>query len=794
VSDSGAGSGARHQADPSAGDFAPLSGVELGARRHAVERADTLPQIVMDAAPVLEAFIDKDHCYRLVNAAYEEWFGMPREVIVGRPMVEILGEAAYRKVLPYVHQALNGERAGYQIRFSFPRRGERDVETVLTPHRDATGEVVGFCVLVQDITELKQVEQALRRSRDTLQGFYDSSSFMMGMAELEGDTLIAVHGNKAGADLFGVTPESLANKTGQQLGSPEAVHRIVLDRCLRSQREGVPVRFEIEFPSHFGMRWINATVSYLGIGPRGRAQFSFIADDFTERKRTEQITLAQARLLEMVASGAPLQAILDNLARTIEALDPGMLAAILLLEEDGKHLSLSSAPSLDATYLREMSRIPVGEGYGSCGTAAWSGKTVIVEDIASDPLWSVYQDVALASGLRACWATPILDADASVLGIFAVYSRVPQRPLVQQQELVLMATHVAAIAIVRDREERALRESEEHLRLAEASASVGVWEWDIQTGKVKWTAQMEVLYGCAPGTFSGTYAGFAERVHPDDLAAIEASMAEALATHRPFDFEFRILLPGGGTRWVNAKGAAHYDETGAALRVSGVNIDITEQKRIETERIAQLERQRDTLVREVHHRIKNHLQGVVGLLRNRLGQQPDLGPALQEAIDQIRIIAEVYGLQSQQNLADVPLGKLAATVSQGNVAPVVCVDCAIGTSPLVALHEVMPIALIVNELVTNALKHRPASAAAKPIRIELARKGDDALLRVRGGPAQLPAEFNFALGRGAGTGLELIRALLPATDAGLSYRQEGDEVVAELLLCPPVIFWPAPEA
>ncbi len=794
MSDTGAGTGTRRQAEQDAGDHAPRTRPATLGRPQTGERADNLPRIVLDAAPVLEAFVDHEHRYRLVNAAYEEWFGVPREAIIGRTMVEVLGEAAYRQIFPHVQQALNGERAKYQIRFSFPKRGERDVETVLTPYRNATGEVLGFCILVQDITELKQVEQALRRSSDTLQGFYDSSSFMMGMAELDGDSLIAVHGNKAGAGLFGVTPESLANKTGQQLGSPEAVHDIVLDRCRRSQREGTPVRFELEFPSPFGMRWINATVSYLGVGPRGRPQFSFVADDFTERKRTERITLAQSRSLEMVAAGATLQVILDSLARTIEELDPDMVAAILQLEEDGTHLRLSSAPSLETIYLQGMARIPVGEGQGSCGTAAWRGKTVIVEDIASDPLWSVYQDVPLASGLQASWATPILDADASVLGVFAIYFRVPRRPLVEQQELVLMATHVAAIAIVRDRKERALCESEERLRRAEASASVGVWDWDIQTGRFKWTAQMEVLYGYAPGSFPGTYAGFSTRVHADDIGHVEADIEDALAAHRPFDIDFRIQLPNNGTRWLNAKGAAHYDEAGAPLRVSGVNIDITEPKRIEMERIAQLERQRDTLVREVHHRIKNHLQGVVGLLRNCQARQPDLGPALQEAIDQVRIIAEVYGLQSQQNLANVPLGKLAATVSQSNIGLVTCEARGIESSPLVALEEAMPIALIVNELVTNALKHQLPSATARPVRIELARVDDDALLRVRGGPARLPERFSFALGHGVGTGLELMRALLPATASRLSYRQEGDEVVAELLLCSPVIIWPTTEA
>jgi len=127
-------------------------------------------------------------------------------------------------------------------------------------------------------------------------------------------------------------------------------------------------------------------------------------------------------------------------------------------------------------------------------------------------------------------------------------------------------------------EKSALQESEERLRLAQSSANVGIWERHIRSGRLIWTHEMERLYGYDPGTFPGTYEAFSERVHPDDLAEFESLRDEAVNNSKPFEFDFRINVPSGETRWITCKGAAHYDETGKPDRLFGVNLDITERK------------------------------------------------------------------------------------------------------------------------------------------------------------------------------------------------------------------------
>jgi PAS domain S-box-containing protein len=127
----------------------------------------------------------------------------------------------------------------------------------------------------------------------------------------------------------------------------------------------------------------------------------------------------------------------------------------------------------------------------------------------------------------------------------------------------------------------ALRESEERLRLAQSGAHVGIWDWHLGSGKLEWTLELEQLYGFSPGTFPGNYAAFRDCVHPDDLAKVERQRDAAVAAHRDFDFDFRVRLPSGETRWVNSKGAAIYDTAGNPERMFGVNVDITARKQAE---------------------------------------------------------------------------------------------------------------------------------------------------------------------------------------------------------------------
>ena len=153
-----------------------------------------------------------------------------------------------------------------------------------------------------------------------------------------------------------------------------------------------------------------------------------------------------------VAAGAQLTPILENLLLAVEAETEGrMLTSILLLDPDGKRLLHGAAPSLPQAYNAAIHGIEIGQGVGSCGTAAYLGHPVYVTDIETDPLWKDFKDLAAEHGLRACWSTPIIGSDRAVLGTFAIYHRAPRSPSPDELDAIRLISDTARMAIERGR-------------------------------------------------------------------------------------------------------------------------------------------------------------------------------------------------------------------------------------------------------------------------------------------------------------------------------------------------------
>src|SRR6266436_1866069 len=149
------------------------------------------------------------------------------------------------------------------------------------------------------------------------------------------------------------------------------------------------------------------------------------AIDITERKLAEALRDEESLILEMIARDAPLEEILEKLVLAVEAQFPGLLCSVLLLDEDGQHVRHGAAPSLSTAYTKAIDGLCIGPNAGSCGTAMYRRKPVVVTDILQDPLWELYREVAKPHGLRACWSVPILAPSGKALGSFAMYYREP---------------------------------------------------------------------------------------------------------------------------------------------------------------------------------------------------------------------------------------------------------------------------------------------------------------------------------------------------------------------------------
>ena len=229
---------------------------------------------------------------------------------------------------------------------------------------------------------------------------------------------------------------------------------------------------KVDFVSRDGVNWFGHLV-LSDESDAGRA-LTLYASDMTEQRRKERLLIGERRILEMLAQGDSLRTLLNEQALLIEQQADGLLCSILLLSRDGRSLVHGAGPSLPDAYNDGIDGVEIGPAVGSCGTAAYTGKLIVVSDIATDPLWIDFKDLAGEHGLRACWSAPILSSEGAVLGTFAMYYRSPREPEDFHFTLIKHATDLCAIAIERHHFEEQKRELEQQMVQAQKLESLGV--------------------------------------------------------------------------------------------------------------------------------------------------------------------------------------------------------------------------------------------------------------------------------------------------------------------------------
>jgi len=185
--------------------------------------------------------------------------------------------------------------------------------------------------------------------------------------------------------------------------------------------------------------------------------------NISQQKWQEQIVATQHKVLEELAKGEELDIVLTQLNYLIEQQTQNLIASVLLLEEN--QLWHYGNPQLPTEYLNAINGIEIGEGQGSCGTAAARGESVITTNIETDPLWKNYQALAQTYNLKACWSVPIFSSEQTVLGTFSLYSPIPRTPYPWEEALIDTASKLAQLAIERKQQEQGLQQQAQQEKL-----------------------------------------------------------------------------------------------------------------------------------------------------------------------------------------------------------------------------------------------------------------------------------------------------------------------------------------
>ncbi|PYL42785.1 MAG: hypothetical protein DME29_08265, partial [Verrucomicrobia bacterium] len=421
--------------------------------------------------------------------------------------------------------------------------------------------------------ERDRAETDLRTSEEKYRDLINASPDAICAMDADGKCLLV---NPAGVKLIGRPESELIGTSIAETYLPEERH-LFKDRVDKLKAEGA-FRFERKFLRKNG-EIIPVEVSLSAL--RGR-YYQAIIRDISQRKWREALLAGENRVLEMVAKGDSLAEILDKLCLLVEEQSSDVLASILLMDPNGKQLRHGAAPNLPKTYTEAIDGAFIGPAVGSCGTAAYRAEQVIVSDIAADPLWADFRDLALTHSLRACWSTPIFSSEGKVIGTFAMYYREPRSPSPREQETIKHITYLAGVAIQRKLAERARRESEAYLAEAQRLSHTGSWAWAPATGEIRyWSEETYRVLGFDPEPGPPRFETFFERLCPEDQVRVRDLFENAIRDKTDFETDYRVVRPGGAIGNIHAVGHPVCDEVGNLVEFVGTVIDITESKRAE---------------------------------------------------------------------------------------------------------------------------------------------------------------------------------------------------------------------
>jgi diguanylate cyclase (GGDEF)-like protein/PAS domain S-box-containing protein len=347
----------------------------------------------------------------------------------------------------------------------------------------------------------------------------------------------------------------------------------------------------IEGVSHFGHGDLSHQIPVLRNDEFGQvaqhvnAMATKLARAEAERRKAERFNLSRSRVLELMAAGAALPEVLNAIVLGVEQDNREMMCSILLLDDESKRLYTGAAPSLPDFFSAAINGFEIGMGIGSCGTAAFTGERVIVEDIQNHPYWNKARKLAGKAGLAACWSEPVCSAQGKILGTFAIYHADVHKPDVAHIHLIEQTAHLASIAIEKSYADQALAASEARWRFALEGAGDGVWEYKHTTGSFFVSPQLLKILGIAVPAHDEALLPmhWAERVHPDFREEAQAALQTVINNRTDnYRMEQWIRCEDGSYKWLLIRGmVVSRDSDGNLERMIGTATDTSEQKQVE---------------------------------------------------------------------------------------------------------------------------------------------------------------------------------------------------------------------
>ena len=637
----------------------------IAERTAELQRQRELAQRLLDVTPAIILLLTPEGNIEHVNPAFERLTGWRLDDVRGREWFTLLPERDRTRIGELFKTAIRGTATCGNVNAILTRTGgEREIEWYDQVLRDEAGGVAGLVAVGIDVTERRRAEVAADALRQRQRNILDSLFAFVGVYDLEGNLIEA---NRAPLDAAGLARDDVIGKPFWDAYwwsySPQTQEQVrsTLARAARGElvRDDFVVRIA-------GGRFITIDAMF---GPLRDANGDIVevigsGVDVTDRKTAEESARRTAELLRTVVAGAPV---------VMFALDREGLFTL----SEGRaleKLGLRPGQMVGASALDAYRDVP---GFEHAFRRALAGEqTVLASHVGSIEFEAVY--------------APSLDAGGRIDGLIGVAFDVSERK----------------------RAEHALRESETRLRQAQSIAAIGNWELDLATNHLWWSDEIYRIFEIDQSQFAASYDAFLDAIHPGDREAVNAAYTTSLQTGTPYRITHRLRPAGGRVKHVEERCETDFAPAGTPLRSRGTVQDVT--LRVEAEealRASLLEK--ETLLREVHHRVKNNLQIVSSLLyfqAKKVKHADDIA-VLADARNRLGAMSLVHEkLYRSNDLSAVDMGEyieaLIAGLRQSHAAASRHVEGQLAADPVrLSVEAAIPVGMIIGELLTNVFKH-----------------------------------------------------------------------------------------
>ncbi|NWG25374.1 MAG: PAS domain S-box protein, partial [Pseudorhodoplanes sp.] len=602
-----------------------------------------------------------------------------------------------------------------------------------TPLFDDTGAMTGAVNMLVDISERSRTEHAAHQ----LAAIVESSDDAIVSKDL---SATITSWNKGAERIFGYSAQEAIGRPVTML-IPED-HQDEEPRILERIRRGERIaHYETKRQRKDGsLIDISLTVSPMKNSQGVIIGASKIARDITERKRSEQALARraeeQAALYQFTdrlyrAESAPdiYDAALDAIVRALRC----DRASVLMFDRQGV-MRFVAWRGLSDTYRQAV------EGHSPWDPKMGDPRPLWIDNVESSDLPEPLKDTLRAEGIGALAFIPLV-VNGRLIGKFMTYYQAPHIFRNDEADLAVTVARQLGFGLGRMRSDDAwhaavdaLSRNQERLQLALEAGHMGAWEWDFDTGRVVWSPGLEAIHGLEPGTFGGTFDDFARDIHPDDLDKVLRRVQEAVASRSDYHIAYRMRRPDGAERWLEAFGRFVPGTDGESAKLAGVCMDITERR--------QAEEQRDLLVAELSHRVKNTLSTVISIAHQSFARAPSVEDAKGSFESRIRALAQTHGRLAEAHWSGVSL----ETIALDELAPYRHEDGGnvriAGPRVMLSPRVALTLGMALHELATNAAKYGALSTRSGAVDLTWSADARTGTLRIEwvesGGPAVIP--------------------------------------------------------